>query len=406
MKKIRLSPVDHLFTGTGAYPIEFLIKYPNRLDQKTLQKSLNRIVSLFWPLFGRIKNNKSKTFNLSWNGEKAKLGMTDLTNNPMPDFKDPKTLSQFSLPVESVPEKPLSAFHLYQLKEGSALVVNLSHCIVDGYSYFYFLSQWANLSRKFSFKNLMERLLFRPNHNRELLTPPTFPKEPVLKEEECFETTGSTFSQEKRTFGWEDCQWEFYEFLIDDINREKEKINLLHKSGSKKKLSSNDILCAMLLKKLVEEGRFFKEKARISSAFDYRRVLPKLGPKYFGNAVRAASFDIPTSEIQKSNLQDLALKFRKTTDSITIEKAWDSLAYFEGARLSNQGGFDFIQSMHVSDPSCGLLITNLSRAPLPKLDFGTGSPDELVILTPAPRTAVVTKRGDSLIVRVSPPKNL
>lgn len=404
MKKMRLSPVDHLFTGNDAYPIEFLIKYPNTLEATALQKSLEKAVRLFWPLMARLNSEDGKNFDIVYKGEQPKLNIIDWSNEPMPNFKNANCLAKFSVPIESVSGTPLSSFNLYQLKKGSALVVNTSHCLVDGHSYFFFLSYWASLTQRFSLKNLFKQILTRPKHKRELLMPNSVPSNPDLSDDHFFKVTGSSLSKKPRHFGREDCQWEFFHFPINEVKGYSESINNRIKAGRGQRVSSNDVLSALLLKRLVDDGRFFKDKARISSAFDYRRILPKLGPLYFGNAIRAASFEISTLEIKNSSLKDLALKFRNTTNSITREKALASLALFEAARLAQNGGMEFIQSFHVSDPSCGFLITNLSRVPFEKLNFGNGAPNEAIALTPAPRTGVVTKKGNSFIVRVSPPK--
>ena len=403
MKKMRLSPVDHLFIGSNAYSIEFLIKYPNTLKATALQKSLEKTVSLFWPLMARLNSEDGKNFDIVYKGEQPKLNIIDWSHKPMPNFKDVNCLTKFSVPIESVSGTPLSSFNLYQLKEGSALVVNISHCLADGYSYFFFLSYWASLSHCFSLKDLFEQILTRPKHKRELLTPNSVPSNPDLSDDHFFKVTGSSLSKKPRHFDQEDCQWEFLDFPINEVKGYSENINNKIKARGQR-VSSNDVLSALLIKRLVDDERFFKDKAKISSAFDYRRVLPELGPLYFGNAIRAASFEMSTLEIKNNSLEELALKFRNTTNSITREKALASLTLFEAARLAQNGGMEFIQSFHVSDPSCGFLITNLSRVPFEKLDFGNGAPDEVIALTPATRTGVVTKKGSSFIVRVSPPK--
>lgn len=194
------------------------------------------------------------------------------------------------------------------------------------------------------------------------------------------------------------------DFPINEIKTYRKNINEKLKADGKQKISYNDILSALLLKHIVDDGRFFKDKAKISSAFDYRRILPKLGPCYFGNAISAASFEISTFEINNSSIKELTLKFRNVTNSITCENVLASLALFEAARLAPNGGMKFIQSIHVSDPYCGFLITNLSRVPLKDLNFGNGAPTEAIALTPAPRTAIITKKENYFTVRVSPPK--
>ena len=44
---IRLSPIDHVFTGVGAYPLEFVFAYGGRMDADRLAESLRRALALF-----------------------------------------------------------------------------------------------------------------------------------------------------------------------------------------------------------------------------------------------------------------------------------------------------------------------------------------------------------------------
>lgn len=190
MKKIKLSPVDYLFTGYDAYSIEFLIKYPNTLEASSLQKSLEKAVYLFWPLMGRLNSVDGKNVDIVFKGERPKLNVIDWRHKPMPDFKNADCLAKFSLPVKSVSGSLLANFNLYQLQKGSALVVNISHCLVDGYSYFFFLSSWANLNPTFSLKKIFKQILTRPKHNRELLTPNFVASAPDLSSDQFFKRTG------------------------------------------------------------------------------------------------------------------------------------------------------------------------------------------------------------------------
>ena len=51
MKTVNISQVDTLFAN-GNYPIEFLIYYRNRLKSKRIRRSLKKLSSTFWPVFG------------------------------------------------------------------------------------------------------------------------------------------------------------------------------------------------------------------------------------------------------------------------------------------------------------------------------------------------------------------
>ena len=51
------------------------------------------------------------------------------------------------------------------------------------------------------------------------------------------------------------------------------------------------------------------------------------------------------------------------------------------------------------DPDSGVLVTNLSRLPVDKLDFGTGRPDLIVPLTRGKNSAAVLAEKENFVLR-------
>ncbi|MGE0526688.1 MAG: acyltransferase [Bdellovibrionales bacterium] len=411
MKSVRLSPVDHVFTGPGAYPIEFLFRYNVHLDPGRLQAGLERMVPLFWPVAGRLRARSGdsklarQSYDLVWEGEMPELQVTDRRSVPFPNLSSPDSVLPLRVNVESAPGRALFGFHLYQFREGSALVVNISHCVVDGYSYFYFISSWAQRCRRLTLRDLLFYLLGRPDHRRSKLVPTTELNGDYLFDgDECFKKLGISLATGGRNQDRTECNWEFFEFSFEEVEAALARANsslTIHKSDMPARLSVNDILSALILKRLADTENFFGDRARVAMAFDYRRVLPQLNSKYFGNAVRAAAFELPTAEIRGMETDILARQFRACTHSINVENSIESLKYLEKARIEQ--GLSYVQSLQVADDQCGLLITNLSRVPPALMDFGDGAPIQSVALTPAPRTAVITRQSQGYSVRVSLP---
>jgi len=78
-----------------------------------------------------------------------------------------------------------------------------------------------------------------------------------------------------------------------------------------------------------------------------------------------------------------------------------SLRQLEALRRAE--GPEALSRLHVAHPEAGLLVTNLSRVPVARLDFGSGAPSDYRIMTPAPRTAAVLPLQDGCAVDVCPP---
>jgi hypothetical protein len=402
MKVVRLSPVDHIFTGPGAYPVQFFLQYSCHLDPDELYKGLKSIAPIFWPVAGQLRKFGDQSYEVVWDGSTPKLDVINCRDRAFPSPSDANALLGLRTTIDSSIGNPLSHFSLYHFDEGSALVANISHCIVDGYSFFYFLSQWAARVKRGPIQNLKSRIFANPIHSRHLLVPKNLGMERLqYTDQEVFKRLGISYSRKSRKQDVKNCVWQFHNFSKEEIKMYQDQDGAQSPGG--KRLSSNDIISALIVKKFIAERWFFKGLARVATAFDYRRVLPDLSPRYFGNALRAASFEMSVEQLEKMTEIDIAKQVRRATASINIENSWGSLRYLEMARLKPDGGLRFLQGMRVVDEASGLLFTNISRVSTDQFDFGYGKPTRLIPLTPAERSAVITSQEGGYSVRVSPP---
>lgn len=402
MRAVRLSPVDHIFTGPGAYPIQFYMQYSQHLNSDDLYKGLKSVTPLFWPVAGQLRKLGKQTYEVVWDGSTPNFQVIDCRNKSFPSQADFEALIGLRSSIDLVVGKPLSHFQLYQFAGGSALVANISHCIADGYSFFHFLSQWAARMRLGRLKFLKNRMLARPIHNRSSLVPRTLGAgELQYTDQEVFQKVGISYSPETRGQDVKSRAWRFHTISEQEIRAyRKREVALLQ---GEKRLSSDDIISALIVKGFLSEGWFSNGLARISTAFDYRRILPCVGQRYFGNAVRAASFEISIEQLDEMSIIEIARKLRLAKASIDIENSLESLCYLERARLEKDDGLRFVQGMRVVDEARGLLITNISRISSELFDFGFGKPTRLIPLTPAERSAVISSQNGGYSVRISPP---
>ncbi len=380
---MRLSPVDHVFTGPGAYPINFLFFFDGLVDEGKLKASLEKTLEVFTPAASRLQKVSAETlaFNptqhYGWNFQKS--------SNP-PDMTQLSEMSQFFKSAKSIEGENLLEITLTHFTKTSCLGVSLSHCVVDGYSYFMFLGAWS--------KNMRELKIFEPDLNREKLIP-LDSKEMDLSGDSIYKATGFAFSPSARPDDHNDIQWE----LIDYTESDLKKLYASTSEQSALRLSLNDVLCADLWKKLVQRYQKVGQEVTLSCAFDYRRVFPAIGPLYFGNAVRGASFKMNFEDVLESSSARIAEKIGAVVRSISEEDVVGSLKCLEQIRLSQ--GISALSRFHVADPHSGFLFTNLSRLPLLDIDFGVGPPVDFRILTPARRAAVILPLVGGLRVQIA-----
>lgn len=379
---MRLSPVDHVFTGRGAYPINFLFFFKEKIDAEKLKASLEKALVVFKPAASRlIEENKTllfgETFSYGWNFQKASMS---------PDMNKLSEMDNLLKSSKSVANENLLEVTLTHFDEGSSLGVSLSHCVVDGYSYFMFLGAWSRIFRGLE--------TFAPDLDREKLllsAQNTYP----LNEEGLFDATGFSFNPHQRPGDDTEVKWEVIDYTEETLKKLYAEVS----AQSSSRLSLNDVLCADLWKKLVLKYQKKDQELIFSCAFDYRRVLKNISPLYFGNAVRGASFKLSYDEVLKASTGEIAGKIGSTVRGIDEEKVVDSLGTLEALR--KEMGLDVMTRFHVAHPERGFLMTNLSRLPLLEIDFGAGTPFDFRILTPAKRTAVILPLPDGLRVQIA-----
>lgn len=396
-----LSPVDAVFYGKDSYPVEFLFHFDYPVDAGRLRRALERAISRFWPVGARIVPDPRWSYVFQ-RGDWP-VDLVELPAVPeVPDLASPRALAPFSRPVHTLPGEPLAKFQIARAGTGTLFVASISHSVVDGYSYFFFLTALAEalrnnpLSRDF----WKHRLLARPLHDRNRLRPAELDVRPLVGEldpEVFFRRTGLAVAGERNLPPLEESKWEILRFPADELAKAMAEA----KAHANVKLSAHDLITAQLWKRAAREWHSSNEPLDCSSAFDYRRVLPELTARYFGNAVRATTLRLDRDEVVALPLGALAAKIRTATLAVDRTAAIDSLRAFEEVRLAR--GPEAFRNMHVSHPERGLLVTNMSRIPLAAIDFGSGGPKRAVALTSAPRAALIITVGGELVVRLSPP---
>jgi hypothetical protein len=399
-----LSPVDHIFVGRDAYAIAFLLYLAEPLEPRRLERALAQTVRKFWPVGARLvaPTETPTVAPLAFASSRASLDFAELpARATLPDFTDPAALAEFAGPAASEPGLPLASFRLARVGAGSVFVATLSHAVVDGYSYFFFLSTLAALYRReLTSLGYWQRRLLRPDLDRRQLRPRiavTAAAAAPLDPENFYSRTGITLAEERRMPPLADSRWEFVRFARSELEAALAAARL----ATGEKLSAHDLISARLWKKIAAEWHDHDEALEISSAFDIRRTHPAMSARYFGNAIRATVLRLSRAEVLECPVARLAQRIRGATRALTPAAVQDALACMEETRVAHGAGV--FQRMHVSHPHRGFLVTNLSRVPLAALDFGSGPPRRLVPLTPAPRSAIVLADGDGLVARLGLP---
>ncbi|MCK5210282.1 MAG: hypothetical protein KAQ79_19740, partial [Cyclobacteriaceae bacterium] len=296
MKKVNISQVDALFSNMS-YPIEFLFYFKEGFNTKKIRAALRKLSSIFWPMFGEYKNGIISFDSYSEENHFDEEIVNQEFNIPETEEDRFNVYSQFRLPDL----RRLFFLKVIQFKNGTLLIPKMNHVAGDGYSYFYFLSVLALLS-KYSlvpFKSSLISFIYKPHHRRTTLKDFTFKGvelKPLLQD--------NTFTIE-----------------IEEILR-KEVQSIIDEVSSSKKLqiSINDVLSAVAFKKVVGiQSKFFGEKVNLTIPIDVRRQIKEYGQRFFGNGIMLHTIKLEKEYVETSSIKEIAINIRKSMPSVSKE---------------------------------------------------------------------------------------
>jgi hypothetical protein len=370
MNRLNISQIDTLFVN-GGYPIEFLFFYNYKIKSHTIRKALKRVSSPFWPLFGFYdrgwiyfsKYSEEKFLNETVYKEDFNYAITEMEIWEKYNQINPQKMDG------------LFFLSILQFNNGTVIIPKMNHLAGDGYSYFYFLSVLAAMSRSsyIPFKKYTIRQLFSPKLKRTVVKDFYFDKTNI-----------------KESFKHQNCKIKIEKVNKTTVYQKIKKISTDYNVN----VTANDLLSAMIFKRMVELQRStITNQFTLSMPMDVRRQVKELGPKFIGNGLMFHHLTCNSDEIDKQNISELALNLRKSLPAVNTATYVKYLTDLE-SKIDESS----IHSLEPYDPEKGCLVTNLSRMPIQKLDFGSGSPDFTFLITIGRNsTALLVDKYDYLL---------
>ncbi len=371
MKEIKISQVDALFSN-GLYPLELLFYCRQAFSTKRIREALGKLSNSFWPLFGQYRDGvivEDKFREENHYDEEAVDQDLDIREI---EEKGYEAYSRFCLPDL----KRLFFLKVIRLKNGLILIPKMSHVVGDGYSYFYFLSLLASLTKQswVPLKYFLTTLSFKPHHRRT-----------ALKD---FSFKGVELRPAPQN--------ERFTVELDDILRKDVRSMIKEAAFSGNvRISSNDVLSALALKKLVgRQAEAWGEEVGLTIPVDIRRYIKEYGLKFFGNGIMLHTLRLQTNFVINSPVKEIAVQIRKSMPLISKETYIDYLAGLE--EIIALGKIDEFRPF---DPNSGCLVTNLSKLPAEKLNFGGGPPELILPLTAEKNSVAILTKKENYVLR-------
>lgn len=373
MKQTAISQIDSMFAN-GSYPIEMLIYYRQRLKTQAIRAALKTLSADFWPVFGKYH---AGSIQFEKYVETEHLDEVVLDQDFAVIEPAAAMYARFRDTVSFAPNK-LFFLKILHYRNGTVLIPKMQHLAGDGYSYFHFLSLLAAVSRGsyLPLKTSLMRRLYRPHHRRTVLKPFHFAEtvpEPLSTPGEFeieFETVPRAALQERVTQAAADLQLP---------------------------LTANDMLCAKIAQKMAAlPGKDWPADFQLTIPVDVRRQIKAYGLRYFGNGLMLKTITFKTREVVETSLPELAGKIRAGMPAVNAGNYRQYLAELEAVIAARQ--FDKLKPF---DPPTGILVTNISKLPLKRLNFGSGSADFIYPLTIEKHSTAILGDKEHYILRLA-----
>jgi hypothetical protein len=371
MKQINISQVDAVFSS-GSYPIEFLFYYARPFSTQRLRRGLRRLSPLFRPAFGEYQDGHivfSRASEAAIFDEVTVDREFDVreTGEPLTEI-----LSRFALPEL----ERLFFLKAIRFRNGLVLIPKLSHLAGDGYSYFLFLSALAALARPslVPFRARFLKLALKPNHRRTALRDFLF--------------RGAATKPPRRESPLTVTHEEITRADVQAVIRDAA-------SSDGPRLSANDVLSALAMKRFVQAGAgAWGDDIRLTIPIDIRGKVEEYGRGYFGNGLMFHTVTLKKEKLENSPTREIAVTIRKSLPLVSRETYIEYLKSLEEAISAGR-----LDELRPYDPERGCLVTNLSRLPIDKLNFGTGPPRLSIPLTIERNGAAILVKGENYLLR-------
>jgi shikimate O-hydroxycinnamoyltransferase len=387
MRVLPLSPVDHIFTGPNSYAISFALAYNDRLDPACLRNSLEETLQSFWPLRSKL----IKTSSHSYGFQPTDDGLVFEIASSSDAFSESQDIDVYVSLVDSIPGEPLTKIRLTQTSKGSVLGVSISHALVDGFSFFHFLSSWARIAQG--------KKILSPSPNRELLTAAALDHEEKVTANDLLTRCGLFLGRQRGKNEIPSIDEENLSLSRDTM----QKIRAEAQRDCEVPLSDNDVITAYVWKEYGARWAYVDNDATtfVTVPFDFRRLMREVPRMYFGCALAFATASIPYYRLRSASLGEISCLVRKSIAQVTSDYVHGSLSTLEALRRGR--GLSTIQQIEVRHPQRGLIVTNISRLPILSVDFGWGTPVGFKATAQAHRGIVILPSDDGVAIRAFPP---
>lgn len=366
----QLAPIDYYFYRPHLYTIQFAFEYNNKISKSKIVEGIERLL-VKMPVLGsviKVVSNYELVLEM-------KNDIPIREHAVEGDFQNSADILFDT--VRNIEAEPLIKILISHANNKSYVGFSFSHLLGDGASFFIFLDA---LSQEICRSDFQTKLNTERSKLCDLVQ---------LSNASFFDSTGYIHPRSPSN-NYEE---------IEQIYYTNETVNQMKASciASGVRVSANDIIMADLVMRFHKNVPLFQNKFIVRCPVDYRKMTG-IGQNYFGNAVKDAIAIFDPNELENLNLVTIAKRIRKSIESVEILTVKNSLSALDQFRREN--GINAFQELGCP----GLLVSNLSKFPIAKIDLGSGVPVNFHHASLNQRLALILPTENGYMAKVKLPK--
>jgi aryl carrier-like protein len=390
-RQVTLAPADFAFAGPGRLAMEVLYRFDQRLDAEVLRRGLRTVAADYFPINASLERRGVDDFVLREARDEPDFAEV-ITPGRVPAEDDADGLAAFREPFDPTRRGArMARFRLHQLDHGSALVVQVSHAVADGYSFYLFLSAWAAACRGEAHAV--------PDHSRHLLRT-------LARRLERRSARQARVAAAIEAFAVPPSDADPTTRRVERLTLDPAALVAATRAAAGRipveKLSENSVVTAHLWRHYAAALPPSDESLVLACPMNFRRADGVVGPTFFGNASAPVFVRRTREEVRSAEVPVLAAAL---TDAVRGADERTLAAYHAAMdRVRRAGGPEAVRRLRLADPWGGLVVTNVARFPLPPPDFGPGpAADDVNLVHHAGTAVIVAGPGGTLKARVAYP---
>jgi hypothetical protein len=377
---VRLAAPDYNFAFKQIPPIQFLLRFEDRLDPARLRSALDVVLEDYWVLRGRLELDADN---------EAVIRVPPHRRDSIPvrvvDDEDPLDPGATEPGFERIDEAargaggPLARIRINQTEHSTCLGVSVAHAAGDGRSLFAFVDAWARAYSGHTYPI--------PTFDRDALRVEPAGNEPPLGERYVERATGYLYRQAKYPPAGA--------VMRDRLILSGEEVAAVRAEAHPQGLTLNDMLTARAWRAFSPYApRREPHVHTLRCPVDYRRHLPEIDPDYFGSVLRDAVMEMGSDEFAAASPIELAWVVHRGVRTIDPGTVASLLECYE--RLRRTGGPEAFARLFAP----GLVVTNFTRTRVGEVDFAGATPDYVLNLSISTRTANIVPQRDGLEIQI------